>query len=233
MKVMFILFLFLLNIYGNDNYNDCCCEILKCQNKISSDNNDNLNEKISLLKDKVNQNNQNVEDKLNNFDTKIQMKITYFDDLKKQIKDNLENFNSNLDLFYWLILIAFVLIVSLGLYKNYKIHEIKDDLEEYKKENLNPIIDTIKLTNVQIQNSVDTIQNEINNKTKTISSYENKMKELYTSTDKDKQDLEKRILKLEDNLDIMKAILASHNINVQFNENETDQVSNNDNELLE
>ena len=227
MKIIFILLLFFSNIFGNDqDLSSCYCKNLKCQSLLDEKYNEFTKVKMLLLQEKIDQNNdytkKNLEafDKqLETFNNKLQIKSDYLDDLKTQIKLNLENFNSNLDLFYWLAFIAFILIIILGLYKNYKLYNVENDIDEYKKENLNPLIDTINNSNKQIKNTISNIELDIDNKSKIINNYESKIKEVFNGTDSDRINLEKQIIELQEELERIVTFLKSEGFNIDNDKN--------------
>lgn len=162
-------------------------------------------------------------------ESKIILKSENLDELMKQIKSNEQNFNKTFDLYFWMIVVGFLFLIVLGLYKGYNVWQMKEEFDKYRKDTIDPIIDAIKTTQDLQKSSAEHLSNEVED-------YKNKISRLYNQAEEDKNalltelqnsisDLENRILEIE-NKDYK-------SIDSQSKSSKEEKVSKSNDDLLE
>lgn len=234
-KILTIIFIFLLsNGYSITAQNTELINIKIENNKLIQENRDLKNEikihfdTLNEIKSENNVFKTLISSDFKNLETTLTQKNNNLNSLIEQYKINESNFNSTLNLYYYISLIGFVLLVAFGIYKSTGIYKLKQEVDVYKNENLDPIMEAIKAR----QEAVIITQTSITNSLSSINDYENKITDIYKNTDEDRIRIETDLVVYKSEIEnlikilIDKDIIDKKDIKLSEKTNENDEQAN-------
>lgn len=242
LRIITIVFIFLFsNVYSLTTQNHDFINIKIENNKLKQENS-NLKNKLKLHFDSLaKMKNENILFKklissdFKNLEITLKQKNDNLNNLLNQYKINETNFNDTLTLYYWISLIGFALLIAFGIYKATGIYKLKKEVDSYKEENLNPMIETIKAR----QEAIVVTQTSIINSLSSLNHYENKIQDIYKITEDERIGIMTKLTPLEENLGTLIQILKEKNvledadIEININDNLTNDNNNQSSEFLE
>jgi hypothetical protein len=235
LRILTIVFIILLsNGYSKTTQNIELIN-LKIENyKLTQENSDLKNQIKSHFNTLTEMKNENIlfekliSSDFKNLETTLTQKNNNLNNLIEQYKLNESNFNSTLSLYYYISIIGFVLLVMFGIYKATGIYKLKQEVEVYKNENIDPIMEAIKAR----QDAVSITQTSIINSLSNIEDYENKIADIYKTTDDDRIRIETDLVAFKSDYEnlikllILKDIIKNTDISLSEETNENDEQTN-------
>lgn len=159
-----------------------------------------------------------------NLETTLKQKNDNLNALTNQYKLNENNFNRTLSLYYYISILGFILLIAFGIYKSSGIYKLKKEVDLYKNENIDPFLDAIKAR----QETVTITQTNIINSLNSIEGYENKIAEIYKTTDNDRIRIETDLVASKSDLENLIKLLIDKNIIEITDINLNEEINEND-----